>query len=227
MSSVNFLLLSGSPRGKMSTSYSLLEYLKTQLEGLGKSCELFISHKILRNEDDFDNFCDLLDDADYLVLAAPLYVDSLPSHVIETLTRLLKRKRNNSSDENPKFLAIVNNGFPEQQQNHLALQMCNQFAQEANLQWIGGVPFGGGAIIGGARLDSTGGRGRHARSAMDILAEALSKNEELPEDCISRINKRVVPRRLYIMIAHQGWKKQSGSNKVRDRLEDQPYLVSE
>lgn len=227
MSAVNFLLLSGSPRGKMSTSYSLLEYLKTQLEGLGKSCELIIAHKIMRNETDYDNFSNLLDGADYIILAAPLYVDSLPSPVIEIFTRLVKSRRNNSSEVNPKFLAVVNNGFPEKHQNHLALRMCQQFSQEANLDWLGGIPFGGGAIIGGTPLDSSGGRGRHARSALEILAKALSQDEELPEECTSRINKRVIPKRMYIMMAHLGWRKKSGSNEVRDRLNDQPYLVCE
>lgn len=227
MSAINFLLLSGSPRGKVSTSYSLLEYLKTKLEGLGKSCELINAHKITRNEADFDAFRNLLDDADYLILAAPLYVDSLPSHVIEIFTRLLKRRSNTTSNVKPKFLAIVNNGFPEQHQNHLALRICQQFSQEANLDWIGGIPFGGGAIIGGARLESSGARGKYARSAMEILAKALSQDEELPQECISRINKRVIPKRMYIMMAHLGWKKRSGSNKVRDRLNDQPYLVCE
>ena len=225
MSTINFLLLSGSPRGKMSTSYSILEYLKTQLEGHGKSCEIIIAHKILRKETDFDNFCNLLDNADYLVLTAPLYVDSLPSHVIEILTRLSERRRNKSSGVNPKFLALVNNGFPEERQNHIALQMCDQFAQEANLDWYGGIPFGGGAIIDGVSLDSVGGRGRHARAAMVLLADALSKNEELPGECISRINKRIIPTRMYIMMAHRGWKRRSESNNVRDRLKDQPYMV--
>ena len=145
--------------------------------------------------------------------------------MIETLTRLMKRRQNNSSNVNPKFLAIVNNGFPEQQQNLLALQMCQHFAQEANLDWIGGIPYGAGAIIGGTPLDSSGGRGRHARAAMEILAKALSEDEELPEECISRINKRVIPNRIYIMMAHLGWRKMSGANKVRDRLKDQPYLA--
>jgi len=225
MSAVNFLLLSGSPRGKKSTSYSLLEYLKTHLEGYGKSCELAIAHTVARKKADYENFSNLLDSADYVVLAAPLYVDSLPSHVIEILNRLSKSRRNNSSKGKPKFLAIVNNGFPEQHQNHLALQICHQFALEASLDWIGGIPYGAGAIIGGTRLEDAGGRGRHARTAIETLAKALSEDEELPEDCISRINKHVIPKRIYIMMAHLGWRKMSGSNQVRDRLKDQPYLA--
>ncbi len=227
MSTVNFLLLSGSPRGKTSTSYSLLRYLKTQLENLGKSCELSIAHKIMRKEADFENFSNLLDSADYLIVTMPLYVDSLPSHVIETFTRLLKTRRNNSFKGTPKFLAIVNSGFPEQHQNLLALNICQQFAQEANLDWIGGIPFGGGAIIGGTPLDSSGGRGKQARFAMEILAEALSEDKEIPEECISRINKLIIPKRIYMMMGNIRWRKQSGSNKVRDRLNDQPFLASE
>ncbi|MCK4567020.1 MAG: NAD(P)H-dependent oxidoreductase [Candidatus Thorarchaeota archaeon] len=227
MSTVNFLLLSGSSRGKTSTSYSLLEYLKTQLESLGKSCELSIAHKIMRKGTDFENFSNLIDSADYLIVTMPLYVDSLPSHVIETFTRLLKTRGNNSFKGTPKFLAIVNSGFPEQHQNLLALQICQQFAQEANLDWIGGIPFGGGALIGGSPLDSSGGRGKQARFAMEILAKALSEDKEVPEECISRINKLMIPKRIYMMMGNFRWRKQSGSNKVRDRLNDQPFLASE
>ncbi len=227
MSAINFLLLSGSPRGKMSTSYSLLEYLKAQLENHGKSCELATAHKIMRNETDFENFSNLLDGADYLIVTMPLYVDSLPSHVIDIFTRLLKRRSSDSSKANPKFLAIVNSGFPEQHQNLLALNICQQFAQEADLDWIGGIPFGGGAIIGGSPLESSGGRGKQARFAMEILAKALSEDKEVPDECISRINKLIIPKRIYMMMGNIRWRKQSGSNKVRDRLNDQPFLASE
>ncbi|MHA1613482.1 MAG: hypothetical protein ACTSW7_05850 [Candidatus Thorarchaeota archaeon] len=226
MSATNFLLLSGSPRGKKSTSYSLLEYLKAQLESHGKSCELSTAHKILRNEIDFENFSNLLDSADYLIVTMPLYVDSLPSHVIDIFTRLLKRRSSDSSKDNPKFLAIVNSGFPEQHQNLLALNICQQFAQEADLDWIGGIPFGGGAIIGGSPLELSGGRGRHARAAMEILAKTLSEDGEVPNECISRINKQVIPKRMYMTMGNIRWRMESGANKVRDRLNDQPYLES-
>lgn len=226
MSGVNFLLLSGSPKGKSSTSYSLLDYLRKQLEGHGKSCELSIVHKIMRNETDFENFCNLLDSADYLIVTIPLYVDSLPSPVIDIFTRMSKRRSSNTSKGNPKFLVIVNSGFPEQHQNLLAINICKQFAQDANLDWIGGIPFGGGAIIGGAPLEHTGGRGKNARTAIESLANALSTDEEVPEECISRINKLIIPKRMYMMMGNMRWRKESGSNKVRDRLKDQPYLAS-
>jgi hypothetical protein len=35
----------------------------------------------------------------------------------------------------------------------------------------------------------------------------------------------VIPKRLYLTIAHSGWKKMFESNHVRDRIEDRPYLV--
>jgi len=227
MSAVDFLLLSGSPRGTMSTSYSLLEYLKTQLQGLGKSCELATAHKILRNETDFDNFSNHLDGANYFIVTMPLYVDSLPSHVIDIFTRLLKKRSSDSSKGTPKFLAIVNSGFPEQHQNLLALNICQQFSQEANLDWIGGIPFGGGALVGGTPLDSSGRRGKNARSAMEILARALYEDKEIPEECISQINKLIIPKRMYMLMGNFRWRIESGSNKVRGRLNDRPYLVSE
>jgi hypothetical protein len=46
------------------------------------------------------------------------------------------------------------------------------------------------------------GRGWFAQAALKILAEALSKDEDVPEECIVTINKRVIPRRLYFTMAH-------------------------
>lgn len=225
MSGVDFLLLSGSPRGKVSTSNNLLIYLQTHLELRGKSTKLEMVHKITRNEEDFGNFTSQLDNSEYLILAAPLYVDSLPSHVMDIFERLSKERNIGNTRSKPKFVALVNNGFPEHHQNQLALQICRQFAQEANLEWIGGIPIGGGAMLSGTSLENAGGRGRHVRPALEILAEALSNGDSIPEESIVTVKKSVIPKRLYLMIAHSGWKKMAESNQVQDRIKDQPYLT--
>lgn len=222
----NFLMLSGSPRGTISTSYNILEYLQLHLKRRGKSTNLVMTQKLLRNEDDFKNFISELDVSEYFVLACPLYVDSLPSPVMDIFMRISKLRNSGSINSKPKFIALVNNGFPEKHQNLLALQICEQFAIEANLSWFGGLPIGGGAMFGGSSLEDSGGRGRHARSALESLSDALLNDKPVPEECIVGINKRVIPKRMYIMMVHMGWKKRSGANQVRGRLKDQPYLAT-
>ncbi len=224
MKKVNFLLLSGSPRGNVSTSSILLEYLQTQLETLGKSTMLMVAHKLVRNTADYDEFMFQLAEADFFILAAPLYVDSLPSHILEIFTRISKERRSQNQAPKTKFVALVNNGFPEYHQNQLALDICHQFAHEAKLDWVGGIPIGGGPILGRSPLASSGFRGKHARLALEMLAQALSEDKAIPKECIDTINKIVIPKWMYLKMAHMGWRIRSGSNKVRGQLHAQPYL---
>ena len=227
MSGVDFLLLSGSPRGTASTSYSLLEYFGSKLQDFGKTNELSMAHALVRSDSEVLAFSQRLDEADYLILAAPLYVDSAPSHVIRLLTRVAALRQNTTQEKRPKFAVIVNSGFPERHHNDLAISIYKQFAEEANLDWVGGIPFGGGAIIGGTSLESSGGRGMNARVALDLLAKSLCEDTGIPEECIAKMNKLIVPKRLYLMMAHSGWKSMAAANNVKDQINDKPYAIAQ
>jgi len=78
-------LLVGSPRGPNSTSNSLGTYLVEKLEQKGVPYEKVYVCQCLSSEAKKAALLRLVDESDLIILAFPLYVDSLHSQVIETL----------------------------------------------------------------------------------------------------------------------------------------------
>lgn len=79
--------------------------------------------------------------AQNLVFATPLYVDGLPSHVLELLQRL---ERLVSKELN--VYALVNCGFYEGEQCELALNMIKIWCKHSNTNFSGGLGLGAGEM---------------------------------------------------------------------------------
>ena len=79
------LLLVGSPRGPHSTSESLGAYLLRKLQEYSLETEKVYLHPSLKTHENRANLLRAVDSSDLLILAFPLYVDSLPSPVIAAL----------------------------------------------------------------------------------------------------------------------------------------------
>ena len=116
-------LLNGSPKGRGSASEILLEGLRPYLPA---DALLPKVHLPLRPQEDFRLSC--LADCQALVFAFPLYVDSLPSHVIRALESLAELFREIA--EKPTVYAVVNCGFYEGQQAHIALQVMENWCSQ-------------------------------------------------------------------------------------------------
>lgn len=224
MSESKYLLLSGSPRGRSATSYALLHYLGKQLMVTDIEEQLVILSTALRDNAAFTSLLSRIDHADYIILALPLYVDSLPSHVIQFLTRIKEHRRNASSSSSPKFVVMVNSGFPEHSHNELALSILQVFSNEVGFQWISGIPIGGGQILHGSPLESSGGRGRNAREGLSLLAEAIKNNQPVPNEIIQKIQKPIIPRWLYLFMAGFGWRIRARKNGISRYVRDRPYV---
>ncbi len=106
------LLLVGSPKSSRSTSESLGEYLLARLAEKGFQTERVRILAAVFKQDRIADFLAAVDRADLLVLASPLYVDSLPYPVIRALERIA-RHRCGHAVSGQRFLSIINCGFPE------------------------------------------------------------------------------------------------------------------
>lgn len=132
-----------SPKRKMSISGFLMK-----CEGLMVSGEKAYLH--LRTPNDHKPILDALKNADNAVFAVPLYVDSLPSHVLIFLKKLEEFSVLNGLDLN--IYVIANNGFIEGRQNELLMQVMENFASRAGLNWRGGIGIGGGVMLNVIRV---------------------------------------------------------------------------
>jgi hypothetical protein len=218
------LLLIGSPRGKESTSASLGNYLISKLEELGLKSETLYIHRLVNRKEKINELLQGVERADLVVLSFPLYVDSLPAPVIKALEQIIA---NNTilSEKSKSFVAIANNGFPEASQNEVALEICRVFSRECGFTWKGGIAVAGGPI-GGRPLQERGGMVRNIIKGLEIAAQALKDDREIPQEAIELTSKSILPSSLYRFIGNFSWKRMAKRYGAKDRLKNKPYASS-
>jgi hypothetical protein len=219
---VKALLINGSPHRAAAASRVILDTLKAKL---GPRHEYRMIEVVTQREALPEDL-----EADLLVLAFPLYVDSLPSPVLDWLIsceRLRSETSRSGGALKPQaMIAVVNCGFYEGVQNESALAIVANFCARAGIQWRGGLGIGSGGMMKGVES---------APENMFIkrpVSRAITELAELALDP-SR-GPRVIyashafPRRLYIAAAHSGWRHDARANglKVRD-LGAMPYLPAQ
>jgi hypothetical protein len=91
------------------------------------------------------------------------------------------------------FIAICQGGYPEARQSEAALAVCRQFACEAGFEWVGGLAFGGGSVIGGQPLESMGVLTKYPRQALDMTAEAIARGQPVPDEAVEAMAKLLLP----------------------------------
>ncbi len=187
------LLLVGSAKKPRSNSASLGGYLVERLEERGWQAATIFAHRALRTEQGLAGLLEAVDACTLMVVAFPLYVDSLPAQLTRVLEEIASRRGGDrAGGASPALVAIVNNGFPEASQNEVALRICRRFAGEAGLRWVGGLALGGGEALGGRPLAEVGGMARHAVAALELAAEALDAGEPVPESAVRRMARPMI-----------------------------------
>lgn len=139
------VFLNGSPRFKNSTSAYLMSIIKDHLVGEFQLEQYHIAS--LRTEDQLSQALSTLAQADTILLAFPLYVDSLPSHLISFLQKWEHYNKNHSTLPTQKLFVLANNGFIEGEQNRVALNIIQHFSTRAGIEWGAGVGIGGGEFM--------------------------------------------------------------------------------
>ena len=136
---MNIAMINGSPKYKDSNSLKFLERLEPML------CE---DNKIIHYnpaakpflEEQYLELCHM----DILIFSFPLYVDGIPSHLFRMLISLeeyMKINRQNSIT----VYTIINNGFYEGIQNHIAMK---NWCLRAGLTFGQGIGMGSGEMMG-------------------------------------------------------------------------------
>ncbi|NNJ13310.1 NAD(P)H dehydrogenase [Chloroflexales bacterium ZM16-3] len=215
------VLLVGSPRTAKSTSFALGGYLLEQLAGRGVETQTIQLYTTLSSPVKRQALFAALDSADLIVLAFPLYVDSLPAPVTAALEMIAAERAGKRSTQ--RFVAITNCGFPEAHHCDSALAVCKRFADQAGLTWAGGLALGGGGMINGTPLAQMGGRARYGRKALDMAAVALASGQAIPREAVDLMAKPNIPAWLYLLVAGLSWRQQAKPYGVQKQLRKPPY----
>jgi multimeric flavodoxin WrbA len=222
------LLLVGSPRTRKSSSQSLGGYLFEQLSARNIQTETIYTHTTMRSAERTKALLEAVEAADLVLLAFPLYVDSLPAPVIEALERIAAQRAGQPRPTRQLFAAIANCGFPEVHHNATALAICETFACQAGFEWAGGLALGAGeGLVHGEPLNEAGGPAIPIKKSLEIAAETLAAGEHISQAAIDLLAKSFVPAWLYRAIGWYGWKQQAKRWGVEKSLKRQPYQFVE
>jgi multimeric flavodoxin WrbA len=219
------LLLVGSPRTRKSTSNSLGSYLFDGLKARGVQTETTYIHTTIRSKDRMQSMLDAIEVADLVVLAYPLYVDSLPAPVMEALERIAVQRANTHRPHRQLFAAISNCGFPEPDHNATALAICANFSRQTGFEWAGSLALGAGeGMVHGTPLNELDGRAIPLKKALDLAAEALAQGMDIPAEAQALLAKSFIPGWLYRWLGAYGWRQQAKKYDADKNLKRQPYL---
>ena len=133
------VILSLSPRKSFSASMYYSKVIK-----------LFISKKDvsiikLKTQKQYLEFEQQLDKIDNLVIATPVYVDTIPSTVLERFVQIENCVKEKNININ--IYALTNCGFYEGEQNELAQKTIELWSEKCGFNYKGGLGIGAGVMI--------------------------------------------------------------------------------
>lgn len=217
------LLLIGSAKMPHSNSESLGMYLLERLKERGFEVEPLFIHRSLKSDNGISSLIEAVDRADLIILASPLYIDSLPYLVTRALELIGEDRRKKERVRAQRFTCIINCGFPEAQHTDPALAICRKFTAETGFTWAGGIGLGGGESLNAKHLKELGGMVRNIVKSLDLAADAMSQGKDIPQEAVKLMTKPIIPRWLYVFFGGMGWKKRAKKHGARKKLYERPY----
>ena len=196
-------LINGSPKSKESISGIILQAVRKRL---GNSHDYTVCDVV-----PFDKAQTLnnLKNCHAIIFAFPLYVDSIPSHLLRFLDAI--KGDIGAFAPDVTVWAIANNGFYEGHQNAIALDMMQNFCRSAGLRWGQGIGVGAGGMVSASSINS--GLMKNIGLTFDRLAEniLLSRSAE------TQFAVPNFPRFLYKAAGNWGWKVQARKNGLKTK----------
>ena len=233
------LLLLGSPKiGTPSTSGVLGGYLMKQLAAQGWETNSLTLRRTLLTDSGQAELLSEANRADLILLAFPLYIDSLPFLMMKALEVMAAQHVGEVGRPPTGIVAIVNNGFPESYQNAPAVAICRRFASASGMNWLGGLAMGAGeALFSGQPFKQTNRQGPpvgYVQRALDLTASALADGRPIPAEAIRLIKKTPIPlvpfrlwRRFFIKVANDHWRRGAAQHEVGpEEMLAQPYITN-
>jgi len=196
-------LINASPKVGASSSRTLMGMLSKTLSCNYETVEL---HKPSLSDEQLA----VLSDCEAWVFAFPLYIDSIPSHLLSCMCQLEEQMQN----KNVCVYAMVNCGFYEGHQTESALAVMENWCIRSGFTWGMGIGFGGGGGLGFLEAVPAG---HGPLTSLGKIQTALSEAIEQGRSCQNLTTSIDFPRFLYKLGAEQMWKQQCASNGLKPK----------
>lgn len=132
-------IINGSPKAGENTSELLIGALVSKF----RETDEVRLHRIMKKGFGEALYRDMAE-CSALVFAFPLYVDSIPSHLLRLLVDL---KENGGLSPKTAVYCILNNGFFEGTQNRIAAEQMKNWCAAAGLKWGQAIGVGAGEML--------------------------------------------------------------------------------
>ncbi len=211
-------LLIGSPKINRSTSLCLAEQLIAELKKYHHS-EVQVVHLLSAVKGEQTALMNQLNQSQLLIVSFPIYVDTLPAHVIEWLLILDSKL----TDKNQKDIVFITNcGFPETIHTENALDICRHFAFKSGLRFRGNIAIGCGGAIVGRELQSIGKVGLPIINGISQFAYDLVHLDS--SEIVSPVSIQPIPTIIYSASGNLGWNKQAKKYGQEQGLKAKPFI---
>ncbi|MBK9207722.1 MAG: hypothetical protein IPL71_05245 [Anaerolineales bacterium] len=115
--------------------------------------------------------------------------------------------------------------FSEAKHNDTALAICEQFAIETGMTWLGSLALGGGeGLVHGVPLNEMDGRAMPLKKSLELSAVSLALGMSIPQEARDILSRPIIPNWMYKLFGGFGWKQQAKQYGVNNQLRKQPYL---
>lgn len=223
----NVLILIGSPKGRKSASNNFASYLedKFRINGVETEKVYIVEHQ---KPDKLRELVKKASEIELIVMVAPLYIDSIPAITINFMEEFWIYHKT-SPKIKQKLLAVFNSGFPEPHHNNLAIKMCENFAHNTDIKWIGGITIGMGAAFQSQSLADAGRMARNLRKGMNEIIGCLCQDKPVPQNALLIASKPLMP----LFLAKFGmrwfgswmWKRQVKEKSIKKKMYNRPYEI--
>lgn len=182
------ILFVGSPR-KKGTSFSFARTFKKLFEYRGATSDIEFIIDYYDGKAAFSGLKTVLADIDAIGLFMPMYVDSLPAPVVWFLKKVTLDFQ--SELRGKSLFAVSQCGFPDVTLLQPSLESCRLFAQANTMKWLGGLGYGGGAIIDGALMEDLGKKGENLTASFRMAVEDITERKSIRPEVQKRITVRI------------------------------------
>ena len=132
-------IINGSPKQGKNTSELLIKFFLTEISN-EHSIEIYRPSKENLGQEQFE----LMAKSDVMLFVFPLYVDSIPSHLLKLLVEIDKKKM---LSKKTMVYCMINNGFFEGKQNHIAIEQMKIWCESAGGEWGQALGIGAGEML--------------------------------------------------------------------------------